>query len=214
MMSLTHPIPADEEEQNQLLWKGFEKFFDRIYPWLFDLGLWIFGSLIAFNLLILASLFTVGPVDGAVTVATAALALALPVNVTGLFLLRLVRELKDVKVEDELAQAFLDVGFTGGGRVAAPPALEAMRRRRTKIVLSVSPGVLVLGVLLTMTGLVATLWHMARWIAAGFLVMALFSLLTVISVIAASQPRDSREDESHIAGELEPTGNETATRSH
>jgi hypothetical protein len=59
---------------------------------LFDLGLWIFGSLIAFTLLVL---------------------------------LRLVQELKEVKLEDELTQAFLEAGFTGEGRVPSPPALEA-----------------------------------------------------------------------------------------
>jgi len=188
VMSRSTPAPPDPDDQNKRLWRGFERFFDRVTPWLFDLGLWIFGSLIAFNLLVLASLFTIGPVDRAVTVATAALALALPLNVAGLVLLRLVQELKEVKLEDELTQAFLEAGFTGEGRVPSPPALEAMRRRRTKMVLRISPGVLALSLLLMLTGMFATLWHMAWWIAAGFLVMIVVSVLIVILAMAGAQP--------------------------
>src|SRR5438045_5336792 len=44
---------------------GLAKLVERITPWLLDLGNWIFGALIAFNLLVLSALLTIGPVDKA-----------------------------------------------------------------------------------------------------------------------------------------------------
>ena len=175
----------DYEQENQRLRQGLENFFERVTPWLFDLGSWIFGSLLAFNLLLLGSLFTIGPVDRAARIGTLAFALALPLNVTGLVLLRLVRELKDIKIEDELAHALLEVGFTGGGRVAPPP-FEAMRQRRSRVVLVVSPFVMVVSTLLTVIGMTATLWHMAWWIALGFLLMIVVGIAVVTAVVAGS----------------------------
>ena len=109
-MSQTDPTPADAEELNQQIWRGFGKFIDRITPWLYEVGILIFGSLIALNLLVQAALFTIGPVDPAIMVATAAFALALPLNVTGLLLLRLIQEMKGARFEDELAQALQEAG--------------------------------------------------------------------------------------------------------
>jgi len=189
----TRPRPAveppapDHEADNQRLRQGLENFFERVTPWLFDLGSWIFGSLLAFNLLLLGSLFTIGPVDRAARIGTLAFALALPLNVTGLVLLRLVRELKDIKIEDELAQALLEVGFTGGGRVTPPP-FEAMRQRRSRLVLVVSPFVMVVSTVLTVIGMTATLWHMAWWIALAFLLMIAVGIAIVSAVVAGSPP--------------------------
>ena len=186
---MTLPALPEQEIQDRLLWRGFEKFFDRITPWLFELGLWIFGSLIAFNLLLLASLFTIGPVDRAVVIATAALTLALPLDVTGLILLRLVRDLTNVKFEDELVQAFHEVGYTGGGRIPASPTVETMRRRRTRIVLWTFPGVLALSALLSLTGMAATLWHMTWWIAVVFIVTTILSVIVILAVAAVQSPQ-------------------------
>ena len=177
-----------DPDEHQLVWRSFEKFFDRIEPWLFDLGVWFFGSLLAFNLLLLAALLNIGPVDRAVKAATTAFALALPLNVAGLFLLRVVRELKNVKLEDELAQAFLDAGFTGGGQIADSAALEALRRRRTQMVLGVSPLVLALSLILTLIGLMAALSHVAWWIAIAFLAMLALNLAVVVLAVAGLEP--------------------------
>ena len=172
-MSQSDPAPADPhqeisraapQEQYKQSMKAFGKFVERISPWLFEVGSWIFGGLIAFNLLVMASLITVGPVDPAIMVATAAFALALPLDVAGLFLLRLVRDMKRVGFEEEVAQVFHDVGFTVGEQIASPKALESLRKRRTGIVLGSSLGILALSVLLTLTGMTAALWHMALWI--------------------------------------------------
>jgi hypothetical protein len=181
--------PSQSPDDPRLIWSGLEKFFDRITPWLFDLGVWFFGSLLAFNLLLLAALLNIGPVDRSVKAAAAAFAFALPLNVAGLFLLRVVRELKDIKLEDELARAFLDAGFSGGGHLADSAALEALRRRRTQMVLGVAPLVLALSVLLTLAGLLAALWHVAWWIAIGFLGVLALSVTVVGLAVAGLEPR-------------------------
>ena len=202
-MSPTDPAPADPrqeiplaapEAQYKQSMKAFWGFVERITPWLFDVGSWIFGGLIAFTLLVIASLLTVGPVDHAINVSTAAFALALPLDVTGLFLLRLVQDLKRAGVEEELAQAFHEIGFTAGEQILSPQALESMRRRRTRIVLGYCIGILVLSVLLTLTGIIAALWHMGWWIAVVFFAMVMLCQGIVFVAIATSQPPDSAEE--------------------
>jgi hypothetical protein len=90
---------------NQTL-NGFGTMVERITPWLLDLGSWIFGALIAFDLLILAALLTVGPADLAALIATAALALALPPNAARFFLLRLLEDIKNARLEEVAVEAF------------------------------------------------------------------------------------------------------------
>jgi hypothetical protein len=104
--------PTPDETFSQSL-KGFGTMVERITPWLLDLGSWIFGALIAFDLLILAALLTVGPADLAALIATAAFALALPPTVAGFFLLRLLEDIKSARLEDVAVEAFQDAGFSG-----------------------------------------------------------------------------------------------------
>ena len=215
-MSQTDPAPSDphqevsaaapEDQHKQSseriwqatpdeVWKAVGKLVEGIAPWLVEFGSWIFGGLIAFTLLVMASLITVGPIDPAITVATAAFALALPLDLVGLILLRLVQDLKHVGFEEEVAQAFQEVGFTVGEQVASPTALEALRKRRTGTVLRYSLWILALTVLLTLTAMTAALWHMAWWIGVVFFfVMALISPAIVILALVTSQPPDSAEE--------------------
>ncbi len=190
-MSQTDQATLNPEEENRKLWRGFGRFIDRATPWLLEIGIWIFGSLLAFNLLVLASLFTVGPVDTAIKISTAVFAFDLPLNASGLILLRMVRELKDARVEDELTQALLDEGFTGGGHIPAPPVIEAMRQRRAGMALRYAAGIMASSILLTLAGLVATLWHMSWWIGVGFCLMVVVSLVVTILALASSQPADT-----------------------
>jgi hypothetical protein len=202
-MSQTDPAPADPhqessraatQEQYKQSMNAFVKFIERISPWLFEVGSWIFGGLIAFTLLVVASLLTVGPGDPAIMVATAAFALALPLDVAGLFLLRLVQDMKRVGIEEEVVQVFQDVGFTVGEQIASPTALESLRKRRTRIVLGSSLGILAFSGLLTLTGMTAALWYMAWWIGIVFFAMVLISLAMVIVAIVTIQPPDSEEE--------------------
>ncbi len=184
--------PIDE---NRRLWKGLRNFIDRVTPWLLEIGILIFGSLLAFNLLVLASLFTVGPVDVAIKVATISFALALPLNICGLLLLRMVREFKDVRIENEMLQAFQDEGFTGGGQIPGPSILDEMRQHRAGLSLQYSAVMMALSILLSLAGLIATLWHMAWWISMGFCVMVGLAICILVLAIAPAQPADLPDKE-------------------
>ena len=177
------------DEQTQQSMKALEQLGESFTPWLIEVGSWIFGGLIAFNLLVMGSLMTVGPVDRAIVVSTAAFALALPLNVTGLVLLRLAQDLKQVRFEDEVAHAFQQAGLTlGEEQIPSAQALETMSKTRPRVVLSTSSAILTLSVVLTVTGMTAALWHMAWWIGIAFLAMALIGLV-IVTIAFGSSPR-------------------------
>jgi hypothetical protein len=178
---------------------------ERITPWLLDLGSWIFGALIAFNLLILASLLTVGPVDRAVLVATAALALALPPDVAGFVLLRLLQDMKNLQLETAAFKSFEEAGFAIPAEDRPGPAdIEAGRRRRTGLVLISGYSILAISFLLTIVGVTAALWHMAWWIGLAFLIVTVLSQVLVAWVITTSPPTSARSTAASPAPPVPP----------
>lgn len=194
-MSETNPASADPHQEMSRATpddtfkrtvNAFGKLVERITPWLLDLGNWIFGALIAFNLVILGALLTVGPVDPAIIVSTGALALALPADAAGFFLLRLVADLKQVGLEEIAAQAFQEVGFSVENQVPSPGAPESVEKRRTRIVLRYSYALLAVSILLTLVGMTAALWHMAWWIGVVFVAMVVASQGVVFGAIVSS----------------------------
>ncbi len=188
-------LEAAEAQYHQSM-KAYSKLLEKGTPGLFDVGSWIFGGLIAFTLLIMASLITVGPVDLYIKVATASLALALPLDVTGLVLLRLVQDMKPVRFEQEVSQTFQEVGLTPDEmQIPSLSSLQALRIRGTQIALRYALGILTLSVVLTIAGMTATLWHMGWWIAIAFVAMVVISLLIALLAMAASQPPVSAEEE-------------------
>ncbi len=167
---------------------------ERISAWLFAFGSWIFGGLIAFNLLVLASLFTIGPIHPAILVSLTAFACALPLNVAGLFLLKLIQEMKDVNIDEQMLHAFQDTGFPI--EAYFPPSQErvSLYKRRTDVALGYSTGILAFSVALTLTGMVSVLWYMAWWVGVVFFAMVLVSQVLVIIVIAHSLPPESEAE--------------------
>lgn len=163
---------------------GLKNLIERIGPWLLDLGNWIFGALIAFNLLILGALLTVGPVDPAVTVASAAVALALPPALGGFFLLRLTTDMRNADLEAVATQAFQEAGFAVDAPQLAQAPRESRETKRTRIVLAYSYGLLAFTVLVTLVGITAALWHMGWWVGVLFAAGAIASQGIVIGAIA------------------------------
>jgi hypothetical protein len=163
----------------------------RMTPWLLDLGNWIFGALIAFSLVIIGAMLTVGSVDRAVLVATAAFALGLPLDVAGFFLLRLAADMKKVDLESVATAAFVEAGFSSEevGQALDPKESE---QRRTRRVLGFSYSLLALTTLLTLVGVTAALWHMAWWIGVAFAAMAVLSLIIVGGALSTNNPRTVR----------------------
>jgi hypothetical protein len=164
---------------------GLVKLVERITPWLLDLGNWIFGALIAFDLLILSALLTVGPVDTSVLIATAAIAVALPPDIAGFLLLRLAADMKRVDLEEVATEAFVEVGFKVEGHNPAQGRKEA-EERRARVVLRYSYALLALTVVLTLIGVTAALWHMAWWIGAAFVGMAVASQAIFFVAVAST----------------------------
>jgi len=160
----------------------------RVTPWLLDLGNWIFGALIAFSLVILGAMLTVGPVDRAVLVATAAFALALPLDVAGFVLLRIAVDMKKVDLETVATAAFVEAGFTSEevGQALDPRESE---QKRTRKVLLYSYNLLTLTALLTLVGMTAALWHMAWWIGVAFAAMLLVSLSVIGGALTTYKTR-------------------------
>ncbi len=205
-MPQTKFSPSELQEQDRKLWKGLGRFIDRIAPTLFEVGVWIFGSLIAFNLLVLASLFTIGPVDLSIKIATIAFALDLPLNLAGLIMLRLVQELKGSGFENQLVQAFKEEGYISD-QIPQPPDLDAalteINKRRMSIVLQAASVAIVVSLLLTLAGMISTLWYMAWWISVAFIAMIVACLITLILIMVRSQPPESQKPAGPDGRDLE-----------
>jgi len=188
--------PADQGR------KAYSSMLERITPWLFEVGSWIFGGLIAFTVLIIGALLPVRPVDLPVQIATAVFALALPLNVTGLVLLRIVRDVKPVGFEQGIVRVFQEAGFTPGQQqIPTLTTLEAVRKRGTRNVLYTALGILSLSAVLTLAGMVAALWHVEWWIAVAFGVMVLVCQIIVQIVMVTSQPRPTAEERAEWQGQ-------------
>ena len=172
--------------------QGIGNLVERITPWLFEVGTWVFGGLIAFNLLLISALLTVGPVDTAILVSITAFACALPLTVAGMCVLRLVKDMKDVGLDELTLQAFKDAGYPDAEAYFPDPRERQSRQRRRSIVaLWYALGIAVLGITLTVTGLVAALWYMAWWIGVVALVVAPSSTILVVAIFFHSQPPES-----------------------
>ena len=174
--------------------KAFEEAIERTTPWLVDVGNWIFAGLIAFDLVVMAPLIVTVSADQALTISIVMFALALPLNLAGLVMLRLIQDMAHVGFSEEWARAYQDAGLPLGEQLASPQAREAQRKRRATIVLRYGFVVLALSVALTLTGLTAALWHIAWWIGVIFLAMTAISLGIVILALATLGPRDTPED--------------------
>ena len=162
---------------------GLAPFLAGIAPWLTELGNWIFGGLIAFNLVILGAVLTIEPFDVAVKIAIAAGALALPPCIVGLILLRLVADVRTIGQSQTAKQAIHDAGFTFGG--LPPSERQAAALRLNTVILRFTNRLMIVTVLLTLVGLTAALWHAAWWIGVTFL--AALALSLGILVLGAAQ---------------------------
>jgi hypothetical protein len=190
------PVP-DQAEQGRAVAGGLSRLLERIAPWLVGVGTWIFGGLIALNLVVIAALITVGPADRAVLVSVTAFACALPLEAAGMVLLRLGKEVDEIGLENMARQSFEEAGFPSiHAYLPAPHARESVNRRRARITLGYALVMAALSLALTLTGIVAALWHMAPWVAETSLVTALLSGLLIALVVVHSMPPESEAEKA------------------
>ena len=176
---------------------ALDHLFEDISPWLVELGNWIFGGLIAFSLVILGALLTVGPADTAVKISTAAFAIALPLDLAGFLILRLFADMIKVSLGDIGIKAMTEAGFSveGGG------AGEIAEGRLRRVALRYSYTLLTLIAVLTVIGLTAALWHMGWWIGVTFAVTVVASQVVLMQAISSIGPIGRWRT---AAGEIEP----------
>ena len=106
------PLSLEELSRKRDLVYG--NMLDQLKPWLLEFGNWIFGGLIAFSLVIVATLLTVGPAHIEVVMAIAIFACALPLDVVGLVSVRLIKDMNAVAIDDLMQQAFSHSSFRTG----------------------------------------------------------------------------------------------------
>jgi len=205
-MSEGNRTPADREQRSATpavderaarSFSGLRNLAERITPWLVDVGSWIFGGLTAVNLVLLSALITVGPVDAAIRASTAAVAAALPLNVAGIILLRLIKDVNDVGLDDLTLRAFQDAGFPEIEAYFPSPVERASRHaRRSRVALLYALGIAAVSIALTVTGMAAALWHMGHWIPVVLLSAVILSAVLVTVAIAHGLPPESAAEES------------------
>jgi hypothetical protein len=176
---------------------GLRNLVDRITPWLADVGSWIFGGLTAVNLVVLSALITVGPVDAGIRMSTAALAAALPLNVAGIILLRLIKDVNAIGFDDLTLEAFQDSAFPNiDAYFPSPGDRAAQHARRSRVALLYSMGIAAASIALTVTGVAAALWHMGHWLAVVFLSAVISSAVLVTVAMAHALPPESDAEKS------------------
>jgi hypothetical protein len=176
-----------------------ETLMSRIAPWFFEFGSWVFGGLIAYSIVliqapILNSAVTRG--DRALMICALMLALALPLDVLGLIVLRLFSDLGRFDLEKEMAAAFNDVIEAADPTHEEPDqaALDRWRKKRLGRIVTLSVSILVVVLALTVAATAAAIWYVMWWIAVVFLAMigATILFLSLINYfILTPRTRDS-----------------------
>jgi hypothetical protein len=197
---MTRPSRAESasssvDERSARTFEGLRNLIARVTPWLIDVGSWIFGGLTAINLVVISALITVGPVATAIKISTAALAAALPLNVAGILLLRLIKDLKEVGIDGLTLRAFQDAGFPQIDAYFPAPRERAIQHaRRSRVALLYSMGIAALSIALTLTGMAAALWHLGQWIALILVSSVVLSAALVTIAIAQGLPPESEAE--------------------
>jgi hypothetical protein len=186
-----------ESQSGQSL-RGIRNLLDKITPTLFDIGSWVLGGLIALNLVVIGALIPVGGVDASILISAAAMASALPLNIAGILLLRLSRDMEGIRIDELARQAFQEAEFPEiEAYFPADQDSAALFKRSSNVTRLYSLGIIVLiSTTLTLTGLVTVLWHLAWWLGVLLLAMVILSAILTIVILARSMPPESdREKE-------------------
>jgi hypothetical protein len=145
--------------------------------WLYELGGWIFGALIAAALMVLQDLIPLGTTDRVTMVAAFATALAIPFHIAGLVIVRYFRDLYQAASEVALAQN-LNQGNelpTFSSQIFSPA-----KRRAMDTAVSTA---LLLGALFTLLGVAFALWRISPLVTLLFFIACICGLLLIIRAV-------------------------------
>jgi hypothetical protein len=185
----------DPEKQSEPAMKGLANLVEKITPTLFEAGSWVLGGLIAFNLVVIGALITVGAIDTSILISATALVCALPLNVAGIFLLRLMKDMNEIRIDDLALRAFQEADFPNiEAYFPSARDREVLSKRKSNVTLLYSLGIIALSIVLTIIGLVAALWHLAWWLGVILLAMVILSTVLVLVILAHSMPPESEAE--------------------
>ncbi|MBA3868946.1 MAG: hypothetical protein H0X30_07320, partial [Anaerolineae bacterium] len=144
------------EQRRQIM----NSIMDTLKPWLIEFGNWIFGGLIAFNLIIVAPLITIGLGHMEVMVSIVAFACALPLDVAGILLLKLTKDLNDMSIDKVMHQAFKDANIPDIEKhLPTAEQVKSTYKLRTEVGLRYSIWLGGTSAILTLLGMIAALWY-------------------------------------------------------
>jgi hypothetical protein len=131
-------------------------------------------------------------------------------NVAGIVLLRLIKDVKDVSLDDITLRSFQQAGFPEiGAYFPSPRERASANARRSRVALLHSLGIAALSIALTLAGMTAAVWHMGRWIAFVLLSAVILSAALVTVVIAQALPPEP-DAEKHLKRRYREQGTEGA----
>jgi ABC-type multidrug transport system fused ATPase/permease subunit len=174
---------ADLEKRIEQRRQIMTSLMDALKPWLIEFGNWIFGGLIAFNLLIVAPLLTIGLGHMEVMVSIVAFVCALPLDVAGIILLKLTKDLNDISLDEVMHQAFKDANIPElEQHLPTAEQVQSTYKRRTEVGLRYATWIGCTSAILTLLGMIAALWYIAWWVAVVFIVVSLIALFITMNV--------------------------------
>ena len=100
-------------------------------------------------------------------------------------------------LDDLTLKAFRKAGFPDiDAYFPAPRERASQRERRSRLALLYSMGIAAVSIALTVTGLIAAVWHMGRWIALVLLSTVMLSVALITVIIAHALPPESDAEKS------------------
>lgn len=157
------------------LMSAMEKSQQIAARWLYELGGWIFGALIAASLMVLQDLIPLGATDRVTVIAALACALAIPFHIAGLVIVRYVRDL--LQAASELVAQNSGAGSERPGAITFSAQIFSPSKRRA-MDMAVST-CLFLGSLFTLVALAAAFLRISWLVALLFLLAGIAGLLLI-----------------------------------
>jgi len=139
--------------------------------WLYELGGWIFGALVAASLMVLQDLIPLGAPDRVTVVAALACALAIPFHIAGLVIVRYVRDLQ---------QAARELAGQNMGDGSELQILSPTKRRSLDRAVSTA---LFLGSFFTLIALAAALGRISWLVAVLFLLASIAGTVLIVRAV-------------------------------
>jgi hypothetical protein len=183
---MSQTVPEQASSPAKMNWKpALQSWMEQsrkiILKWLYDVGGWIFTGLIAVALMIVLNLITTGTTDRVLLVAGLVLAVALPLNLAGLWIVRYIQNLDQALAEATPPLAQPVAADEATANTASTEIFSAKKRSFMNDTITI---ILALSVLLTLLGLSLALWHISWAVTIVFLVAILACLFTTLWVLA------------------------------